>query len=141
MKSASGPVDREQLYRRNVELQRQLNERAVLENQKQVAELLARQKSLFVASMYASTQVASSLTILVRSHEIRTPLNGITSACTLLSDMALSPQAKECAELALVSSTYLHSLVDNVLTMSALDAGEVSITEDRFDLRDAIQVF
>lgn len=54
--------------------------------------------------------------------------------------MALSPQAKECAELALVSSAYLHSLVDNVLTMSALDAGEVSTTEDRFDLCDTVQV-
>ena len=80
-----------------------------------------RAKSAFLASM---------------SHEIRTPMNAILGFTQLLlRDASLSPTQRQYLETIGRSSEHLQSLIDDVLEMSKIEAGRVSVNLAAFDLR------
>ena len=83
------------------------------------AEEANRAKSSFLANM---------------SHEMRTPLNGIVGVADLLQVTSLNPQQLELMRLLRHSVTLLRSLVDDVLDISKIEAGRVSIEIADFDL-------
>lgn len=72
------------------------------------------------------------------SHEMRTPLNGIVGVVDLLKTTALSPEQGELVGLLRHSITVLRSLVDDVLDISKIEAGQVSIEVAPFDLHASI---
>ena len=83
------------------------------------AEEANRAKSSFLANM---------------SHEMRTPLNGIVGVADLLQTTVLNTQQGELMRLMRHSVALLRSLVDDVLDISKIEAGRLTIEIAEFDL-------
>ena len=74
------------------------------------------------------------------SHDIRTPINGIRGMAEVgLDRVEDAEHVKDCLTKIHNASDYLLELVNNVLDMSKLEAGEVVIEKDPFDLREVLQ--
>jgi len=61
------------------------------------------------------------------SHEIRTPMNAVIAFSDLLSDTPLSTEQKEYVESIKVGSSGLLHIINGVLEISKIEAGEVNI--------------
>jgi two-component system sensor histidine kinase RpfC len=72
------------------------------------------------------------------SHEMRTPLNGIVGVVDLFKTTTLSPQQVELVGLLRHSITVLRSLVDDVLDITKIEAGRLTIELAPFDLHASI---
>jgi two-component system, sensor histidine kinase RpfC len=68
------------------------------------------------------------------SHEIRTPLNGIVGVVDLFKTTELSTHQQELVQLLRHSTTVLRSLVDDVLDISKIESGRLTIDVSSFDL-------
>lgn len=72
------------------------------------------------------------------SHEIRTPMNAVLGLAYILGQTALdADQASLLSKMQTASKTLL-ALINDVLDMSKIDAGELSVEELPFDLRRAV---
>jgi PAS domain S-box-containing protein len=93
---------------------------AALKEAKLAAESANRTKSQFLANM---------------SHELRTPLNVILGFTQLmLRDRLLSPQQQEHLGTITRSGEHLLELINDVLEMSKIEAGQLHLNETSFDL-------
>ncbi len=72
------------------------------------------------------------------SHEMRTPLNGIVGLVDLLKVTPLSTQQGELVSLLRHSISVLRSLVDDVLDISKIEAGRLTLEVAPFDLHASI---
>jgi two-component system sensor histidine kinase RpfC len=72
------------------------------------------------------------------SHEMRTPLNGIVGVVDLLRTTALSPSQVELVALLRHSISVLRSLVDDVLDITKIEAGRLTIEVTSFDLHASV---
>ncbi len=122
---------RRQLERARDELERRVEERTAdlrrsrenLRRAKERAEAATRAKSRFLANM---------------SHEIRTPMNAIIGMADLLGDTNLTPLQREHLQLLDESAHALLRLLDDILDFSRIEAGELELEVDEFDLDDAL---
>ena len=83
---------------------------------KEAAELASREKSAFLARM---------------SHELRTPLNAILGFGQLLQldrSVATSDKSRQMVDHVLVAGTHLLALIDDVLDLSRIEAGGLSLS-------------
>ncbi len=87
------------------------------------AEEANRAKSTFLANM---------------SHEMRTPLNGIAGVSELLQTSHLDAHQEELVGLLRHSVLLLRSLVDDVLDITKIEAGQLSVETVDFDLHATI---
>jgi len=96
---------------------------AVLNEARQHAELASRAKSEFLANM---------------SHELRTPLNAIIGFSEMIRDGAFgpidNPKYVEYAEDIHSSGAHLLELINDILDISKIEAGEVKIHEEEIDI-------
>ncbi|WP_094673168.1 PAS domain S-box protein [Hydrocoleum sp. CS-953] len=96
-----------------------------LKNAKEAAETANFAKTNFLASM---------------SHELRTPLNAILGFSQLLArDDSLNEDQIEQIEIINHSGEHLLNLINDILSMSKIEAGKVTLKEDLFDLYDFLQ--
>jgi PAS domain S-box-containing protein len=101
--------------------ERVAEERALIEA-KAAAEAASQAKSDFLANM---------------SHEIRTPLNGVIGIVDALSRTAMTPEQAEMVDLIRQSGVTLERLVSDVLDVSKIEAGQLTLEERPFDLDEA----
>lgn len=97
------------------------------------------QKSLISALVRARDEAtrankAKSWFVASMSHEFRTPLNGIVGMMDLLGTTTLSAEQREYATVAQTSARSLLTLVEDVLDISAIEAGKVEIQRRDFSL-------
>ncbi|PIB96294.1 ATP-binding protein [Caulobacter sp. X] len=68
------------------------------------------------------------------SHEIRTPLNGVLGVAAALGETDLTPKQAEMVELIRRSGETLERLVSDILDVSKIEAGQMTIQTQAFDL-------
>ncbi|MDE6983199.1 MAG: response regulator [Lachnospiraceae bacterium] len=83
-----------------------------------------RAKSSFLSSM---------------SHDIRTPMNAIMGMTSIgLSHIDEKPRVLDCLQKIQTASTHLMSLVNDVLDMSRIASGRMTLSEEPFSLADMV---
>lgn len=73
------------------------------------------------------------------SHEIRTPLNGILGTIPFLLDTPLDNDQRRMLDTIQNSSLNLRELVDNILDVSRVEAGKMSLVNTWFHVRSVIE--
>lgn len=86
----------------------------------EVAEAATGAKSKFLANM---------------SHEIRTPMNGVIGFTQLLDDGTLNDTQKKYVGLISDSGSAMMTLLNDILDISKVDSGSMTITPEPFDVR------
>ncbi|MFP5259710.1 MAG: two-component regulator propeller domain-containing protein, partial [Acidobacteriota bacterium] len=87
------------------------------------AEQASRAKSDFLANM---------------SHEIRTPMNAILGMAELLAETGLSQRQKRYVDIFQHSGMILMRIINDILDLSKLEAGKLTLTPENFDLHGAL---
>ncbi|MBF0098321.1 MAG: response regulator [Magnetococcales bacterium] len=112
------------LERANYDLVRENSERQRVEAQlrlhKEQAEQIARAKGEFLAAM---------------SHEIRTPMNVVIGMTELLQDTGLNPEQQEFMEHLQVANKNLLNLINQILDLTKIEAGQLVLNEESVLLR------
>lgn len=73
------------------------------------------------------------------SHDIRTPLNAIIGMSAISQLKMEEPETlQDCLSKIDVSSRYLLSLINDILDMSRIESGKMSLTDERFDFVELI---
>jgi signal transduction histidine kinase len=116
-----------ELMENNKNLERRVDERTVeLADAKNRAEAADRLKSAFLATM---------------SHELRTPLNSIIGFNGILLQGLSGPinpeQAKQM-KMVRNSATHLLSLINDILDISKIEAGQLKVEPKPFELRESV---
>jgi len=73
------------------------------------------------------------------SHELRTPLNGLLGMLELLLEQKLHEEAHRQVTLARTCSTLLLNLINDILDLSKIEAGQLEIAWQPFNLSTALE--
>ena len=73
------------------------------------------------------------------SHEFRTPLNGLAGMSELLATTRLDSEQRECLNTIQASTRTLLALVEDVLDISAIEAGKLKFSPSEFSPRQLVQ--
>ncbi len=101
--------------RRSLERQAQDLDRARRE-----AEQASEAKSMFLANM---------------SHEVRTPFHGLMGMLSLLRESGLNSRQMDCLRTATESADHLLAILNDILDMSQLETGRLTVNPAPLDLR------
>lgn len=88
------------------------------------AEAANRAKSSFLASV---------------SHEIRTPMNGVIGMAELLAASRLNDTQRENLDVILTSSNALLRIINEILDMSAIESGRLTLLDEAFPLAETLE--
>jgi two-component system, sensor histidine kinase and response regulator len=109
-------------------------------HRKVIAELEARSASLRESEARAQQASRAKSEFLANmSHEIRTPMNGVFGLTEILLETALAPSQRQLAELIVQSSRQLRGLIDDILDLSKVEAGRLTLESIPVDVRTVIE--
>jgi len=118
--SVGGVVFVRQISEANRRLRKALDE---MREAKEEAERASRAKSDFVSRM---------------SHELRTPMNAILGFAQLLESETLTPEHRDYVGEINRAGVHLLELINKVLDLAKIEAGQMTIENIAFDLRHAL---
>lgn len=96
-----------------------------LENAREKALQATQAKSLFLSNM---------------SHDIRTPMNAIVGMTAIaITHIDDKEQVQNCLKKITLSSKHLLGLINDVLDMSKIESGKMTLTAERISLREVIE--
>lgn len=105
--------------------QEEERQRAVLKDALMVANAANEAKSQFLSGM---------------SHDIRTPMNAIMGLATIIATRLEDKEfIKESLDKIMLSSKHLLSLINNILDMSKIESGKISINKELFNYTEFIE--
>jgi PAS domain S-box-containing protein len=73
------------------------------------------------------------------SHELRTPMNGIMGMTNLLLETDLNSDQREFAEAVYQCANDLLTIINDILDVSQIESGRLSLNTSYFDIRDSLQ--
>ena len=113
-------------------LQQQVQERT-LELQREIEERKRAEKAALAASEAKSTFLANM------SHELRSPLNAILGFADLMSrSRDIPPEQQDSLGIITRSGEHLLALINQVLDLSKIEAGRITLNEVNFDLHSLL---
>lgn len=92
---------------------------------------LARRRALEASHMKSDFLAAMS-------HEIRTPMSGIIGFARLLARAPMDPEQREQVATIERSADVLMNIINDILDLSRIEAGKLTLAEQPLDLRDCV---
>jgi signal transduction histidine kinase len=108
-----------------------------MHNARLFSEVEEKGRQLALASEHKSQFFANM------SHELRTPLNAVLGYTELLADGLygeISDRAKEVLERVQVNGRHLLGLINDVLDLSKIEAGELALNCEEYSLRSVVEI-
>jgi PAS domain S-box-containing protein len=96
----------------------------ILRQEKELAEAATQRKSQFLANM---------------SHELRTPMTGVLGMLDLVLEGSLEEEQREYISIAHTSARSLVRILNDILDLTRIEAGKLSIEEKPFSIRKCVE--
>lgn len=101
---------------------------------RQIAELNLARKEAVQASV-AKSEFLSNM-----SHDIRTPMNAIVGMTAIASaNIHNTQQVQDCLKKITLSSKHLLGLINDVLDMSKIESGKLTLNMEQISLREIVE--